>query len=90
MYFEAEDRASHYFLYSALIHDPFQRLRRMALREMLLMMNWRMVNSHDGISLFQAQLSMRRQSPLALIVMCLSGVAILCFACRRLGKGKRD
>lgn len=90
LYFEADDRSSHYFLYSALIHDPYQRLRRMALREMLLMMNWRIVTSHDGVTISQAQLSVRRQSPLAIILMSVGGLVLVCFLCGRVRKGKRD
>ena len=35
VYFEATDGASHYFLYSALIHDATLKLRRYVLRELL-------------------------------------------------------
>ena len=43
MYFESEDGACHYFVYSALIHDRMLRWRRYVIRELLLMMNWRVV-----------------------------------------------
>ena len=35
--------ACHYFVYSALIHDRLLRWRRHVIRELLLMMNWRVV-----------------------------------------------
>jgi len=89
LYFEADDGASHYFLYSALIHDPFMRLRRVALREMLLMMNWRIVTPHDGVSLSQAQLGARRQAPLLYIAFGIAGVALAWYACGR-GRKMKD
>ena len=76
MYFESDDDASHYFLYSALIHDPHQKIRRYVLRELLLMMNWRIVNSpHAPMSsrLVAASMSVRRLAPvtLAMLALCL-------------------
>ena len=88
LYFEADDDASHYFLYSALIADPTQKLRRYVLRELLLMMNWRIVAAPDGgtlqARLTQAQLGVRRQSPLTLLGLAAGIVALVWIFCGRL------
>ena len=70
LYFASDDGASHYFLYSALIHDPAQRMRRYVLRELLLMMNWRIVHP-PGVEmstrLAASLMGVRRLAPIALI-----------------------
>lgn len=86
MYFEGDDGASNYFLYSALIHDPYQRLRRYALRELLLMMNWRIVNPLEASlysQLVALLMSIRRLAPLTLLALALGALLSARFACLR-------
>jgi len=94
LYFESDDGASHYFLYSALIHDPTQKLRRYVLRELLLMMNWRIVGA-SGVTplsthVMAGTLRLRRLAPLTLLVLAAASVALACVAYARLFKRKRE
>ena len=93
LYFESDDGASHYFLYSALIHDPTQKLRRYVLRELLLMMNWRIVTMPSGLTplsthVMAATLRLRRLAPLTLLALVAASIAIGCLAYRRVFKYK--
>ena len=92
LYFDSTDGASHYFLYSALIHDPHQRLRRYVLRELLLMMNWRIVSPSTaplGTRLAAASMSVRRLAPLTLLLLASSAASVVWLTCRRI-KRKGD
>ena len=94
LYFEADDAASHYFLYSALIHDPHQKLRRYVMRELLLMMNWRIVAA-DGIAplsthVMAASMGVRRLAPLTLLALAVGGVMLARAAYSRALKRKDD
>lgn len=85
LYFEADDGASHYFLYSALIHDPTVKLRRYVLRELLLMMNWRIVAANAPLAtrLQAASMSVRRLAPLTLLALLAGAAALGRLGCRR-------
>jgi hypothetical protein len=86
LYYEAEGGASNYFLYSALIHDPHQKLRRYVLRELLLMMNWRIVNPKEAplaSRLVAASMSIRRLAPLTLLVLAIAVGLLMRLAYRR-------
>jgi len=95
IYFESSSEvASHYFLYSALIHDPTQRLRRHALRELLLMMNWRIVPANGDTPLsthvMASTLRLRRLAPLTLVSIAIALATLLCCAYKRAKRTKSD
>ena len=94
MYFESEDGACHYFVYSALIHDRMLRWRRYVIRELLLMMNWRVVAhpAHAPLStqLFASWLGVRRLAPLTLVMLVAACVAVPVMGWRYARKRKDD
>jgi len=92
VYFEADEEASHYLMYSALIDDRKQRLRRHVLRELLLMMNWRIVAVDPSwtTQLTAATMAVRRLAPLTLLTLATSTAAAAVLACRRVVKRKRE
>ena len=94
LYFESDDGASHYFLYSALIHDATQKLRRYVLRELLLMMNWRIVvqpeqGSFTTTAVMAKAMSVRRLAPLTLLAIGLTIAVLVRCACVKAGMARR-
>ena len=92
MYFESDDGACHYFVYSALIHDRLLRWRRIVIRELLLMMNWRVVASpHAPLATqaFASWLGVRRLAPVTLLLL-LAAVAALPVLGWRFARKRKD
>lgn len=89
MYFESDVHgSSNYFVYSALVDDVFWGWQRWAFKEILLMMNWRIVTTESApleTRAFSQWLAVRRLPPLALLslAVALAAAVVSGFKCWR-------